>query len=70
MSEHTWIGDNHPAGWKRCGSIDVADPADTNWALDRGYRIGAIYDGYSGSCAEPCCADIYREMKEHPENPP
>lgn len=60
---HSWIGDDCAPGWKRVGTIDVADPADTQWALDRDYRIGAIYDGKSYSVAEPCAADIYEEIR-------
>jgi hypothetical protein len=70
MSErhHTWIGKDHPSGWKRVGRIDVADPADVVTALDRGYLIGSIYDGNSGSTAEPCTADVYKEHdpEDHP----
>lgn len=63
----TWIGGDHPAGWRRVGWIDVADPADIERALDRGYRIGGVYDGGSESCAEPCTADIYApERPSHP----
>jgi hypothetical protein len=58
----TWIGDDCPPAYRRVGSIDVADPADTARALDKGYRIGSVYDGYSGSCAEPCAADIYERQ--------
>lgn len=64
MSAHQWIGDDCPIRWKRVGTIDVADPADVSWALDRGYRIGTIYDGKSYSVAEPCAADIYEEVEE------
>lgn len=60
----TWIGSDHPPGWRRVGQIDVADPADTRSALDRGYRIGTIYDGGSDSAAEPCAADIYAEAPD------
>jgi hypothetical protein len=56
---YTFIGDDCPPGYRRVGSIDVADPADVSTAHDRGLRIGSIYDGRSGSCAEPCTADIY-----------
>lgn len=59
---YTFKGDDHPPGWKRVGSIDVADPADVQSALDKGYRIGSIYDGMSYSVAEPCCEDIYEEI--------
>lgn len=59
---YTWIGDDHPPGWKRVGSIDIADPADVHQANDRGHRIGAAYDGLSGSVAEPCTADVYHEI--------
>ena len=55
------LGDDFPAGWKKVGTIDVADPADVRWSVDRGYRIGDIYDGLSFSVAEPCAADIYRK---------
>lgn len=66
LSSPTWIGHDCPAGWRRVGSIDVADPADVSWALDRDYRIGAIFDGMSFSVAEPCAADIYEEIRcEH-----
>lgn len=58
---HSWIGNDCPPGWKCVGTIDVADPADVRSALDRGFRIGTIYDGYSGSVAEPCAADIYKQ---------
>lgn len=65
MRKHyTWIGDDCPPCWKRVGSIDVADPADVATALDRLRRIGTIYDGGSGSVAEPCTADIYAEIDE------
>lgn len=64
MSGHRWIGSDHPQGWKKVGTIDVADPADTVTALDRGYRIGSIYDGNSGSVAEPCAADVYKQLDE------
>lgn len=60
MTKHySWTGNNHPPGWHRVGQIDVADPADTARAADRGWRIGSIYDGGSGSVAEPCTADVY-----------
>jgi len=55
----TWIGDGHPPGWRWVGTIDLADPADVNWACDRGLKIGPEYDGLSGSVAEPCAADVY-----------
>lgn len=61
-----WKGVDCPPGWKRVGSIDVADPADVSWALDRDYRIGAIYDGMSHSVAEPCAADIYEDVSAGP----
>jgi hypothetical protein len=61
MTHWTWIGDDCPPNYRRVGSIDVADPADTAWAIDKGYRIGNIYDGRSYSCAEPCRADIYED---------
>jgi hypothetical protein len=61
---YSFIGDDCPPGYRRVGTIDIADPADVDSALDRGYRIGAIYDGYSGSCAEPCAADIYERPDE------
>ena len=60
---YTWIGDDCPPGWRRVGSIDIADPADVNQAIDRGYRIGTTYDGGTYSVAEPCTSDIY---EEHP----
>lgn len=60
---YTWIGNDCPPDYERVGSIDVADPADVNSALDRGRRIGSIYDGGSGSCAEPCTADTYRRRE-------
>lgn len=66
MKHYRWIGDDHPPGWRRVGSVDVADPADTRRALDQGYRIGSIYDGGSYSVAEPCCADIYRDEPPPP----
>lgn len=56
------MGDDHPPGYRWVGTIDVADPADTALALDRGYRIGPIYDGASGSSAEPCAADIFEKV--------
>lgn len=62
---YTFIGDDCPPGYRRVGTIDVADPADVHSARVRGYRIGTIYEGYSGSYAEPCAADIY----ERPEEP-
>mgnify|MGYP000302380624 CR=1 FL=1 len=61
---YTFIGDDHPPGYRKVGTIDVADPADTNWALDRGYKIGDIYDGLSFSVEEPCAADIYEQPDE------
>lgn len=61
MKHYTWIGDDHPPGWRRVGTIDIADPADSASARDRGYRIGGVYEGGSGSVAEPCAADIYKE---------
>lgn len=63
---YTWIGDDHPPGWKRLGSIDVADPADTQWAIERDLHIGSIYDGLSRSVAEPCRADIYEQIPSEP----
>ncbi len=60
----TWIGDDHPPGWRRVTSIDVADPANTAWACENHYRIGTIYDGGSDSAVEPCCADVYEEVDE------
>ena len=60
---YSWIGDDCPPQWKRVGTIDVADPADIATALDRGRRIGSIYDGKSYSVAEPCAADIYAERE-------
>mgnify|MGYP000969785001 CR=1 FL=1 len=60
--QYTWIGDDCPADWRCVGTIDIADPADVHSALDRGRRIGATYDGYSGSIAEPCAADIYERI--------
>lgn len=59
---YTWIGDDHPPGWRRVGSIDVADPADTATARDRCLRVGGIYDGGTDSVAEPCAADLYDEV--------
>lgn len=56
---YSFIGSDCPPGYRRVGRIDVADPADVDRAHDRGYRIGSIYNGQSGSCAEPCSADIY-----------
>jgi hypothetical protein len=61
---YTFIGNDCPPGYRMVGTIDVADPADVHSARDRGYRIGTIYDGYSGSCAEPCAADIYERPDE------
>lgn len=61
---YSWIADDHPSGWLRVGSIDVADPANIRWALDRGYSIGSVYDGRSYSSAEPCAADIYVDIDE------
>ncbi len=63
---YSWIGDDCPPQWKRVGTIDVADPADVSWALDKGRRIGSIYDGRSGSVAEPCAADTYIEREDEP----
>lgn len=62
MTHHSFIGKDHPPNYKRIGTIDVADPADVSWALDQGYKIGTIYEGRSGSVAEPCAADIYEEI--------
>lgn len=62
--QHTWKGDDHPPGWRRVTSIDVADPANTRWACENHYRVGTIYDGGSGSAVEPCCADVYEELDE------
>lgn len=61
---YSFIGNDCPPGYRRVGTIDVADPADVRRAEDRGYRIGTIYDGRSYSCAEPCAADIYEELDE------
>lgn len=61
---YSWIGDDCPPQWKRVGTIDVADPADVATALDRGRKIGSIYDGKSYSVAEPCAADIYAERED------
>jgi len=58
----TWIGDDHPDGWERYGSMDLGDPASVTWALDEGLRIGATYDGGSGLYSEPCRADLYRRV--------
>jgi hypothetical protein len=58
---YTWIGDDCPPEWERVGTIDVADPADVARARDRCLRIGTIYDGRTGSVAEPCTCDVYRE---------
>lgn len=66
MKQYSWIGDGCQPQWKRVGSIDVADPADVSQALDRGYRIGTIYDGMSYSVAEPCAADTYQEIDDLP----
>lgn len=56
---YSFIGGDCPPGYRKVGTIDVADPADVSRAQDQGYRIGAIYDGGTYSCAEPCAADIY-----------
>lgn len=56
---YSFIGNDCPPGYRRVATIDVADPADVRWAQDQDYRIGSIYDGLSGSCAEPCAADVY-----------
>ena len=66
MSErqYAWKGDDHPPGWKRVTSIDVADPANTRWACENHYRIGTIYHGGSDSAVEPCCADVYEEVDQ------
>ena len=61
---YSWIGDDCPSDWRRVGTIDVADPADIASALDRGFRIGGVYDGMSFSVAEPCAADVYREIED------
>jgi hypothetical protein len=61
---HTFIGDDHPPGYRKVGTIDVADPADVQRAQDRGYKIGTTYNGGSFSCAEPCAADIYARPDE------
>jgi hypothetical protein len=60
MSKFEWKAGSHPPDWEKCGTIDIADPADVQWALDRGYRIGVIYDGGTRGIAEPCHADIYK----------
>lgn len=60
---HTFIGDDHPPGYRKVGTIDVADPADVSRALDRGHKIGTTYNGGSYSCAEPCAADIYERSE-------
>lgn len=66
VARPSWIGSDCPPEWRKVGTIDVADPADVSWALERDYRIGAIYDGKSYSVAEPCAADIYEEIRcEH-----
>lgn len=70
MRGHSWIGADHPPNWRRIGTIDVADPADVRWALDRDYRIGTVYDGMSFSVAEPCAADIYDEIYDEPDPTP
>lgn len=67
---YSFIGDDCPPGYRRVGTIDVADPADVHSAQDKGYRIGTIYDGHSGSCAEPCAADIYERPDETPPPQP
>lgn len=59
----TWIGEDHPPGWRRVTSIDVADPANTRWASENDYRIGTIYDGGTDSAVEPCCADVYERVE-------
>lgn len=61
---YSWIGDDCPPQWKRVGTIDVADPADVQSALAKVLRIGTVYDGRSGSVAEPCAADIYAEREQ------
>lgn len=61
---YTLIGDDYPPGYRRVGTIAVADPADVASALDRGLKIGNIYDGRSGSVAEPCAADVYEQPDE------
>lgn len=66
---YTWRGNDCPPGWKRVGAIDVADPADVHTALDRGYRIGSIYDGGTYSVAEPCAADVYVEHSQAEPEP-
>jgi hypothetical protein len=65
MPKHySWVESDCPPGWQRIGTIDVADPADVSSALDQGYRIGSLYDGRTGSVAEPCAADIFVETDE------
>ena len=61
---YRWRGADHPPGWRRIATIDVADPADMALARDKGWRIGTIYDGKSGSAAEPCAADCYAPITE------
>jgi hypothetical protein len=53
-------------GERYVGTIDIADPADIFSALERGWRIAwdAIYDGLSGSVAEPCAANCFIEAEE------
>lgn len=65
MAAHpAWIGDDHPAGWRRVGKIDLGDPADTKAALAKGYRIGSAYDDGSDPAGEPCAADIYEKTED------
>jgi hypothetical protein len=64
----SWVGKDHPPGWRRVGSIDVADPADVRLASGKGWTIGTIYDGGSGSVAEPCAADVYERLRS--DGPP
>lgn len=65
IKQYSWIGDDCPPNYKRVGTIDVADPAAVDSALNRGRRIGSIYDGYSGSVAEPCAADTYITIEQY-----
>lgn len=59
---HRWKGDDHPPGWRKVATIDVADPADGAYARDRDWRIGSVYDGGTRSVAEPCAADCYERV--------
>ena len=66
---YSFIGNDCPPKYRWVGTIDVADPADVNRAIDRGQTIGAIYHGGTYSVAEPCAADVYELQDEQMSGP-